>query len=69
VLGRCADLDPADGWRRIAEVWRPRYHQHADGSVMFAATVPVKATTAMRLADQPLDDRWAAVPNPLAEHG
>ena len=68
VLARCTDLDPADGWRRIAEVWRPRREQHADGSAMFAATVPVKATTAMRLADQPLDDRWAAVPNPLAEH-
>lgn len=68
VLGRGTDLDPAEGWRRIADVWRPRRHEHADGAALFAATLPVKATTAMRLAAQPLDDIWAQVRNPLAEH-
>ena len=29
----------------------------------------MKATTAMRLAADPLDDVWAAVPNPLAGLG
>jgi siderophore synthetase component len=66
VLARCTDLDPADGWRRIAEVWGPRRHEHADGPSLFAPTLPVKATTAMRLSTQPLDDIWAQVPNPLA---
>ncbi|MEV0720214.1 IucA/IucC family protein [Asanoa sp. NPDC050611] len=31
-------------------------------------TLPVKATTSMRLAADPLEPRWAYVPNPLAEH-
>jgi siderophore synthetase component len=66
VLGRCSDLDPAEGWRRIADAWRPRRHEHADGPSLFAPTLPVKATTAMRLSSQPLDDIWAQVPNPLA---
>jgi siderophore synthetase component len=30
--------------------------------------LPIKATTAMRLAADPLDDRWALVPNPMAAH-
>ncbi|WP_127500945.1 IucA/IucC family protein [Actinoplanes solisilvae] len=30
--------------------------------------LPVKATTAMRLATDPLDDRWALLPNPMADH-
>jgi hypothetical protein len=38
----------------------------ADRAVLFGATWPVKATTAMRLAADPLDVRWARVPGPLA---
>ncbi|MEV4346712.1 IucA/IucC family protein [Actinoplanes sp. NPDC049596] len=30
--------------------------------------LPIKATTAMRLAADPLDDLWAYVDNPMAEH-
>jgi hypothetical protein len=37
-----------------------------DARALFGATLPIKAMTAMRLADQPLDDIWAALPNPLA---
>jgi len=37
-----------------------------DARALFADTIPVKAMTAMRLADEPLDDIWAALPNPLA---
>jgi hypothetical protein len=29
-------------------------------------TLPVKATTAMRLATDPLTDVWAPIPNPMA---
>ncbi|MEV4622233.1 IucA/IucC family protein [Asanoa sp. NPDC049573] len=31
-------------------------------------TLPIKATTTMRLAADPLEPRWAYVPNPLAGH-
>ena len=31
-------------------------------------TLPIKATTTMRLAADPLEPRWAYVPNPLADH-
>jgi hypothetical protein len=34
--------------------------------VLFGDTLPVKATTAMRLASDPLTDVWATLPNPLA---
>ncbi|WP_282706760.1 IucA/IucC family C-terminal-domain containing protein, partial [Glycomyces tenuis] len=36
-------------------------------SALFAPTWPIKATTAMRLADDPLADLWAGVDNPLAD--
>jgi hypothetical protein len=36
---------------------------------MIRDPLPVKATTAMRLADDPLADIWAQVANPMAVHG
>jgi hypothetical protein len=32
---------------------------------LFGPTLPLKATTAMRLAPDPLDDLWAQLPNPM----
>ena len=32
----------------------------------YVAALPVKATTAMRLAADPLADLWTTLPNPLA---
>lgn len=37
-----------------------------DAKALFDAVLPVKATTAMRLADDPLADIWTWLPNPLA---
>ncbi|WP_305783293.1 IucA/IucC family protein [Symbioplanes lichenis] len=37
----------------------------ADARALLTRPLPVKATTAMRLAADPLDDIWAYVPNPL----
>jgi siderophore synthetase component len=37
-----------------------------DAKALFDATLPLKATTAMRLAADPLVDIWTCLPNPLA---
>lgn len=66
VLGREFDLDPDEGWLRVASSWRRHDSPYGDGAALFAPTIPVKATTAMRLATDPLEDIWASVPNPLA---
>ncbi len=63
VLVREAGLDPASAWDRVAAV--ARAHGGPDVAALFGATLPVKATTTMRLATDPLDDVWAALPNPM----
>ncbi|MFF5077751.1 IucA/IucC family protein [Actinoplanes sp. NPDC000266] len=40
----------------------------ADAPHLLRDPLPVKATTAMRLAADPLDDLWAHLDNPMAEH-
>lgn len=55
-------LDEQRAWDGVAAVARGL--PHADG--LFAATLPVKAMTAMRLAERPVDDLWCALPNPMA---
>jgi siderophore synthetase component len=37
-----------------------------DEAAFFAGTLPLKATTAMRLSATPLDDVWTRIPNPLS---
>lgn len=69
VLSRCCDLDPDEAWRRVAMACRPLSRSSADAGVLFAATLPVKATTAMRLAADPLEDLWTGLPNPMAGLG
>jgi siderophore synthetase component len=51
-------------WDTIARVARESAGNE-DRTALFADTLPLKATTAMRLADDPLEDRWAQIPNPL----
>ncbi|MFC3743859.1 IucA/IucC family protein [Paractinoplanes deccanensis] len=41
----------------------------ADAPHLLRDPLPVKATTAMRLAADPLDDLWASLDNPMAAHG
>ncbi len=55
-------LDEQRAWDGVAVVARGL--PHADG--LFAATLPVKAMTAMRLAERPVADLWCARPNPRA---
>lgn len=57
--------DPATLWRLVDE------HVEQAGDVsdrraLRRETLPVKATTAMRLADDPVHDLWTPVPNPLS---
>jgi siderophore synthetase component len=63
VLARESGLDTDRAWQRIAAVVRG--HPTADAAELFAPTLPVKATTAMRLAADPLADVWTSLPNPM----
>jgi len=58
-------LDEQKAWGRVAAVARGL--PNADG--LFAETLPLKAMTAMRLAEHPTDDIWCAIPNPMAGLG
>jgi siderophore synthetase component len=58
-------------WARVAGVVRAHRDIGAgplgrsDVDSLLADPLPLKAMTAMRLADDPLVDRWARVPNPM----
>jgi staphyloferrin A synthase len=70
TMHRAYGVDPAAMWRLAARVGRETYHDlpgaRDDAAALFGPTLPVKATTAMRLAADPLADLWTRVPNPLA---
>jgi siderophore synthetase component len=63
VLGR-AGLDEQRAWSRVAAVARSL--PGPDAPFLFDDTLPVKAMTAMRLADDPTADQWCPLPNPMA---
>jgi staphyloferrin A synthase len=70
VLASIVDAGAAAGasWDPIAVTARRVFAElpdTGDRRAFFADTLPLKATTAMRLAEQPLDDLWTALPNPL----
>ena len=70
VLSREYDLDPALLWRIVRERAESVYAQlppssGGDAKALLQDPLPVKATTAMRLAAQPLHDLWATMDNPL----
>jgi len=55
-------------WDRVAATARRVFADlpgEQDSAAFFGDTLPLKATTAMRLADDPREDRWAALPNPM----
>jgi staphyloferrin A synthase len=56
-------------WAVVAAAVRAHRDRHGDRDGDIAAllgpTLPMKALTAMRLADEPLTDLWAAVANPM----
>jgi siderophore synthetase component len=70
VLSRRYAVEPVRLWAPVAAavVAAGRWGAAAAGDIrsLLEDPLPVKATTAMRLADDPLTDRWAALPNPLA---
>ncbi len=59
-----AGADPARLWASTAAAIRGT--GTADAPRLLRDPLPVKATTAMRLADDPLDDIWATSDNPMA---
>jgi staphyloferrin A synthase len=63
VLARELGADREQAWARIAMV--ARAHGGPDAAALFGPTLPVKATTVMRLAADPLEDVWAQLPNPM----
>ncbi|MGC9666186.1 IucA/IucC family protein [Planosporangium sp. 12N6] len=70
VLAREYDLPPARLWRAADTALAGAYAAlpdaaRADGLALRTGPWPLKATTAMRLADDPLTDRWTLHDNPL----
>jgi siderophore synthetase component len=71
MLAREYDLDPQGLWRLVRERAEQVYaalpnSAAADAHALFHDPLPLKATTAMRLAADPLEDLWAQLDNPLA---
>jgi siderophore synthetase component len=71
TLERAFGTPPQAVWRLVADAARDTYAglpaaADADAAALFGPDLPIKAMTAMRLADRPLDDLWIAVPNPLS---
>jgi staphyloferrin A synthase len=64
TLTRAYGTDPDAFWRLVAAVLRTV--EVPEAAALFGPTLPVKATTAMRLAADPVEDIWTTVPNPLA---
>ncbi len=64
VLARSTGMDHDKAWQQVAAVARGTVGP--DTSAVFAPTLPLKATTAMRLADDAIADIWTQVPNPMA---
>lgn len=58
-------LDEQQAWASVAGVAREL--PGAEG--LFRDTLPLKAMTAMRLAEHPTEDLWCAIPNPMAGLG
>jgi siderophore synthetase component len=72
VLSHEYGVDPAALWRLVRERVEQVYDQlpasaAPDAKAVLHDPMPLKATTAMRLADDPLTDIWASLPNPLAQ--
>ncbi len=63
---RTRGADPARLWGIVARAVRATGCE--DAPHLLKDPLPVKATTAMRLAADPLDDQWALLPNPMAAH-
>lgn len=67
ALSHHYQTDPATWWQPVIEhshrLTHPNPLLH---DMLFDDTWPLKATTAMRLAPDPLDNQWTPIPNPIA---
>ncbi|MFY4720861.1 IucA/IucC family protein [Streptomyces sp. LaBMicrA B280] len=69
VLGRTRAAEPRALWGTVAEVGRRVFAalpDREDAAAFFGDTMPLKATIAMRLSENPGAAQWTSVPNPLA---
>lgn len=69
VLSRTRGAEPRALWGVVAEAGRRVYADlpdREDEAAFLGDTMPLKATVAMRLAENPGKARWTPVPNPLA---
>jgi siderophore synthetase component len=66
ALTRHRGADPARLWGLVAAALRDA--GTADARHLLRDPLPIKATTAMRLAANPLTDIWAPLNNPLAAY-
>ncbi|WP_329371013.1 IucA/IucC family protein [Streptomyces sp. NBC_01483] len=69
VFCRARAADPRALWGAVAEVGRRVFAglpDQEDAAAFFADTMPLKATIAMRLSENPGAAQWTSVPNPLA---
>jgi siderophore synthetase component len=66
LLVRHHGADPGRLWAITAATVRGT--GTPDAHALLTGALQVKATTAMRLADDPLDDIWAHTDNPMAAH-
>ncbi|GIF76116.1 IucA/IucC family protein [Asanoa siamensis] len=67
VLGQIVGTLAAATATPPAQLWAAAARTAGD-RLLRRETLPVKATTSMRLATDPLEPIWAYVPNPLTEH-
>jgi siderophore synthetase component len=63
LLERHRGADPDRLWAGVAASIRAAGHTD-----LLREPLPIKATTAMRLAADPLEDRWSYIDNPMAAH-
>lgn len=66
ALAAWTGTDPGRWWRTVADAVRDLDLPGDMGTAVLKAPWPIKATTAMRLAEHPTADIWVRVDNPLA---
>ncbi|MGY4925719.1 IucA/IucC family protein [Streptomyces sp. 900105755] len=69
VLARTRAAEPGALWGTVAEAGRRVFADlpdREDATAFFGDTMPLKATVAMRLSENPGAAQWTSVPNPLA---
>jgi hypothetical protein len=66
ALTRTRGADPDRLWGTLAAAVRAT--GTTDAAHLLRDPLPLKATTAMRLAADPLDDLWSPLDNPMAAH-